>query len=417
MPKTVLSIKNRDFYLNGKLTYSEIKNSNTNARGLLMNARFIQGVFDDKTGRERYNRFGKVFDPELNTDELIRCLPQWYKYGLRAFTVGLQGGGPCFTIDNKTIDNNPFSEDGRKIDEKYLRRMDKLIRAADEIGMIVIVSFFYPGQLTRMKDGRSIANAVSTASSFLKEGGYANVIIEICNEMDVDKLHPIIHEPEGMGVLIDIAKRSCKDIPVGSSCGGGKHFPEVTDASDVVLIHGNGCSRQKLYNLICSVKRQVPSKPILCNEDSQALGQLKTSFDSHVSWGYYNNMTKQEPPVTWDITKGEDMFFAYRMAESIGLEVPRIDVEDRYFLQGLESDMEYEGKRWLRLAALYPENIDNVEFYRNNEHIYTCYDEPFSLYFHSNWKQNPVIVNRGEKYRAVIRLRNGEVIEKTGGVV
>ena len=48
MGKTNLSIRGRDFYINGKPVYDEIK-SNDNSKGLLMNARFIQGIFDDKT--------------------------------------------------------------------------------------------------------------------------------------------------------------------------------------------------------------------------------------------------------------------------------------------------------------------------------------------------------------------------------
>ena len=39
--------------------------------------------------------------------------------------------------------------------------------------------------------------------------------------------------------------------------------------------------------------------------------------------------------------------------------------EDQFYLQGLEKDMAYEGKRFIRLASLYPEQIDYVEFYRD----------------------------------------------------
>ena len=59
MGKTNLSIRGRDFYVNGKPVYDEIK-SNDNSKGLLMNARFIQGMFDDKTDKERFNRFNKT---------------------------------------------------------------------------------------------------------------------------------------------------------------------------------------------------------------------------------------------------------------------------------------------------------------------------------------------------------------------
>ncbi len=413
MGKTVLTIQGEDFYINGQKTYSEIVGSKPAAHGLLMNARFIQGLFDDKANPERFNRFGRSFDPDKNTDDLIASLPEWYKYGLRAFTVGLQGGGPCFTVNNGSIRNNLFGPDGKSLDPAYLARLDRLITAADQLGMVVIVSYFYPGQLPRIKDGRSVANAVRTASRFLKSKGYTNVIIEVCNEMDVDRGHSIIHQPEGMAVLIELAKEESGGMLVGCSGGGGSSFREVSEASDVILIHGNGCSRQRYYNLIAKVREYSPGKPVVNNEDSQAIGQLKVAYNTHTSWGYYNNMTKQEPPTDWSITRGEDQFFAWRMAEGIGIDVPAIPEEDQYYLQGLEKDMTYDEKRWLRVASLYPEKIDYVEFYCNGECVYSCYNEPFSIDYRSNWSQGGRKVDTKDQWKAVIYLRDGQVIERT----
>lgn len=47
---TVLTVKGTKFLINGELTYSEIEKCPQNYRGLLMNARFIQGIFDDALG-------------------------------------------------------------------------------------------------------------------------------------------------------------------------------------------------------------------------------------------------------------------------------------------------------------------------------------------------------------------------------
>ena len=123
-----------------------------------MNARFIQGIFDDKADPARFARFGHdVYDPAANTARLVAALPQWYDHGLRAFTVGLQGGGPCFTINNRTIDNNPFGEDGTQFDPAYADRLDTLIRGADAAGMVVIVSYFYGDQTRRLRTGARCA--------------------------------------------------------------------------------------------------------------------------------------------------------------------------------------------------------------------------------------------------------------------
>jgi hypothetical protein len=417
MSKTAVSIENESFRINGKLIYSEIGSSTPDVHGLLMNARFIQGVFDDKEAPERFARFGHdKWDPGGNTQALIDALPEWYGYGLRAFTTGFQGGGPCFTVNNGTIDNNPFGEGGTSLDPAYADRMDKLIRGADALGMVVIVSYFYGAQASRLRDGRAVRKAVTTASRFLKDGGYTNVLIEVANEMNIGSFssHPIIQQPEGIASLIDLARVASGGMAVGCSGGGGYRNREVAEASDVVLIHGNGQSRQRYYTMIQEVKRWEQNKPIVCNEDSQAIGQLEVAFKTRTSWGYYNNMTKQEPPADWSVMKGEDTFFAHRMAKGVGIKVPDLPVEDQYCLQGLEPNLIYEGQRWIRLGSLYPETISYVDFYRDNALYYTSYDESFPINFESNWRYGGVDVGDDDhEWRAVVHLTSGEVIEKT----
>jgi len=414
MTQTQITIQNEKFLINGKSTYSEIPNSSSDVHGLLMNARFIQGVFDDKANPARFARFGPgQFDPEKNTDDLISELPNWYSYGLRAFTVGFQGGGPCFTIPNNTIDNNPFTEDGKKIDLAYAARMDRLIRGADACGMVVIVSFFYAGQAVRLLDEAAIVDATKIASNFLRDGGYTNVLIEIANEYNLSSFarHPIIQSPEGMVKLLELASKESGGMSVSSSGRGGQADQKVCEASDYILTHGNGCSRQKLYNLIRQVRSWSPGKPVLCNEDSQAIGQLEVAFKTQTSWGYYNNMTKQEPPVNWGITPGEDTFFAHRMAAGLGIETHPIPVSGQYYFQGLEPHMTYDGKRWLRVASLYPETINSVDFYKNGVRIYTSYDEPFSLFHKSNWRQDGCTADENDTFKAIVHLRDDSFLE------
>lgn len=413
MGKTKMEIRGEDFYINNKKVYEEIEDSQSDAHGLLMNARFIQGIFDDKADRSRYNRFGRRFEPDQNTNDLIAALPEWHAYGLRAFTVGFQGGGPCFTINNAEIENNPFGSNGTELDPAYGERMDRLIRAADEIGMIVIVSYFYPGQVGRLKDGKAVLNAVRTASSFLQDGGYTNVIIEICNEYNIKQHgHPLIYEPEGIVALMEIARKESGGMAVGSSGTGGHINEQVCKESDVILIHANGQTRQGYYNNINQVKTWAPGKPVVCNEDSQAVGQLEVAYRTRTSWGYYNNLTKQEPPTDWGITRGEDQFFAYRVAEGIGIKLPPIPEQEQYYLQGLEPNMEYEGKRWIRLASLYPEKIDYVDFYRNGKCVYTCYDESFSVNFDSSWYQGAWKENAtGDEWKAVVHLKDRKTFD------
>jgi len=420
MPQTHLSIAGEKFLINGKLVYSDISGSKPAAHGLLMNARFIQGIFDDKADPARFARYGHAaWDPEQHTDDLIAALPEWYSYGLRAFTVGLQGGGPCFTVNNLTIHNNPFGEDGTSLDPAYAGRLDRLIRAADAIGMVVIVSYFYGDQTARLRDGRAVRAAVTTASRFLRDGGYTNVIIELANEHDIPPFqkHPLLFYPQGVATLNDLARAESGGLPVGCSGKGGSVFREIAEASDLILIHGNGCTRQRLHNMIREVRGWNLNRPIVCNEDSQAIGQMAVTYKEGVSWGYYNNMTKQEPPAYWEVLEGEDRFFAWRMAEGIGIAVDPIPADERYYLQGLEPHMTDIGQRWLRVASLYPESIDHVDFYRNGALYDSAWDESFMVHYQSNWRQGGVAAVSGDEWRAEIHLRDGRVIERSGVVV
>jgi hypothetical protein len=397
--------------------YGEIPGSSPAVHGMLMNARFIQGIFDDRTGRGRYARFGAdSFDPEEHTNALIRALPGWHAFGLRAFTVGLQGGMPVFTITNESIDNNPYSEDGTRIDSSYRGRLERLVAAADEIGMIVIVSLLYQGQAPRMADEHVIRNAVTTACRFLRDLGRMNVIVEVANEQNIGEFrrHPVVFEPAGMAGLLALARRESGGLPVGCSSAGGALFREIADASDIILIHANGCTRQAYHALIWQARTLGLNRPIVCNEDSPCIGQLVVAFNAASSWGYYNNLTKQEPPADWSVTPGEDFFFARRMARGIGIPTSELAREERYVFQGFEPPMTSEGKRWLRVASEFPESIDFVEFIHDGKRVDVAYDEPFFLNYRTSWTADPVdtaAAGRG-RWTALIHLRGGEILER-----
>lgn len=420
MDNTNLSIQGESFLINGKPTYAEIDGSRPEAHGLLMNARFIQGVLDDKSDPSRYSKWGRGdFDPETNTDNLIAALPEWHAHGLRAFTVGFQGGGPCATVPNRSaMEVNPFGADGKRLEKATANRMERLIRAADKLGMVVIVSYFYPAQIRRLKDDDAVRNAVITASRWLHTIGGSNVIIEPANEHNLQpySARPVVHTAEGMASLLRLAQEESAGMPVGCSGGGSYINRTVADASDVILVHGNGCTRQRIHQMIQEMRSWKLNKPIVFNEDSQAIGNMRVTYNERASWGYYNNNTKQEPPTDWTITRGEDQFFARRMAEGIGIELPPLSEEERHYLQGLEPGAEYEGQRWVRLASLYPETVDYVEFYRNGDLYDRAYVEPYLTNYKTTWLQGSAPSRRGDVWKAVVHLAAGGSIERTAEV-
>ncbi len=416
---TTLTLQGDRFLINGQPTYQVQGATNADAHGLLMNARFIQGIFDDAADPKRFARFGwKTWDPERHTDELIAALPQWKRYGILALTVGFQGGMPVFTAENSTIDNNPYSDDGTAVDPRYLGRMQRLIEAADRVGMIIIVSLLYQGQAPRLADGRTIRNAVIAGARWLKHLGRRNVIIEVANEQDVGNFRdrPLVNSGEGMAVLIDLAREHSGGLPVGCSGGGGAFNLETARASDVVLVHGNGLGRARYYAFINRVKDACGDVPIVCNEDSPCYSRVDVAARTGTSWGYYNNITKQEPPADWTVTAPEDRFFAERVARAVGLPGPlsaAADRENPLAFLGFDRHVGRDGTRWLGVAALYPEWIDRVDFYEHGRLVFTAYEEPFYCYRTSTWTMNGIANPEPGAWRAVVHHAGGRVSELT----
>ena len=414
--KTRISIKGDSFLINGAPVYGEIPGANPASLGLMWNQRVIQGVFDDKVDRTRFNQFkAGVFDPQANTDNLIASLPQWYSYGLRAITVSFQGGWPVGAVNVEEIDNNPFSMDGKSLDADYARRMDGIIRAADGLGMIVIVSLLYWAQSRAFTDGRAVAEAVRTGARFIKDGGYTNVILEVANEYNISPFsrHPLIYTAQGMAQLIKIARDESGGAPVGCSGGGGMADREVIEESDVAIVHGNGLSRGEYYDFLQKTKGWAAGKPVLCNEDSPCCTRVGVALETRTSWGYYNNYTKQIPPADYGVTYGEDLYFARRVARAVGIPVEELAEDEQYYLQGLEEYTAFNGMRAVRLACEFPEKVDYVDFYVDGKKLYRSYDEPFYVNRETTWLATPHKLPRSDReWTAVITLAGGGTIEK-----
>ena len=418
MGKTRLSIHGDKFYINDCLTYSEYPNCKPNCRGLLFNQRLIQGVFDDTGNRERYRRSEmEPFDPDENTNLLIKALPHWYAVGLRAITVGFQGGWPHSAVSADKLNNNPFGADGCSLDDAYAMRMDRIIKVADKLGMVVIVNFLYWAQTNKFKDGQAIVNAIQTGCRFLKDGGYSNVIIDVANDYTIDYCakHPLINKDECMAALIEMAKEASGGLPTGCSGGGGCFNSEVAEASDVVFVHGNGLTRGEFYTFTKNVIKIVGGKkPIVFNEDSACISRFDIALDLGVSWGYYNNYTKQIPPCSYDIARGEDMFFAEKMVDALGIHMPDgASCDEDIVLQGgTGMDVIGEGLCFFRIASKKPEQIYKVEYYLNGVLDDVSYDEPFFYHTEQTWISFPWVPSDGDILKAVVFMADGTVIEK-----
>ena len=299
--KTKVSIDGTQFRINGELTYND---ADPKVHGLLFNSRMIQAIFDDECPETRdnwnYPDTG-TWDAERNTDEFCAMLPTYREHGLLAFTVGLEGGGSIYS--KPVYDQyycSTFTPQG-DLKPAYLNRLNRILKTADELGMVAIVNFFYWQHTRRLENDDAIRRATRLATEWLIDTGYQNILIDVVNE-STNLLDITVTRPENVHELIEIVqsvKRDGRHIPCGASTGGiaaegGAHFAgeKWLAIEDYSLPHGNDASPEQLKEKILAFKNskahQDKPRPILVNEDSMFLDKLDAALELGTSWGYYS---------------------------------------------------------------------------------------------------------------------------------
>jgi hypothetical protein len=327
--QTSVSIVGEEFYINGKPTYANTTWHGHKLQGLLLNARLVQGIFDDRNTNTvswwSYPDTGK-WEPERNTREFIASMPQWRRNRLLAFTINLQGGSPRGYVSAQLWHNSAFEEDG-SLRPDYAARLERILDRGDELGMVVILGYFYFGQDQRLRDETAVLRATDNATRWIFDHGWKNILVEINNECNVRYHHPIL-QPARVHELIQRVQ-SFKDggrrLLVSASYGGGTIPKEnVVRAADFLLLHGNGVSDPKRIGEMVRQTRAVAgytSKPVLFNEDDhydfeKPDNNFTAAVTAYASWGLYDQGTNdyhngfQSPPVNWRInTQRKQDFF------------------------------------------------------------------------------------------------------------
>jgi hypothetical protein len=341
--RTEVSITGEDFWLNGRPTYAGRTWLGHNIQGLLLNARLVQGIFDDRNPATvplwAYPDTGR-WDAERNTREFIEAMPAWRRHGLLAFTINLQGGSPQGYSKAQPWHNSAIEADG-SLRPDYLARLERILHRADELGLAVILGYFYFGQDERLKDEAAVLRAADGATQWVLSHGWRNVLIEINNECNVSYDHPILR-PERVHELIERVKNTRADgrrLLVSTSYGGGTVPKEnVVRAADFLLLHGNGVSDPARIAEMVRKCRALPGytpKPILFNEDDhfgfdQSMNNFVAAVAEHASWGYFDFRMKNEGfeegyqsvPVNWGISSARKRGFFSLLAEMTGSQAP-----------------------------------------------------------------------------------------------
>ena len=346
--KTTVSIEGDAFCTNGRPTYPGRTYRGMNVEGLLFNARMVQGIFDDLNPdtRPMWDYPDGPWDPQRNTDAFVAAMPTWRQQGLLGFTINLQGGNPMGYGDHQPWHNSAFCADGSLRDE-YIGRLAQILDEADDLGMVPIVGYFYFGQDERLTDEGAVIRATEQATDWLLAGGYANVLVEICNETDVPRYeHPILCPHRVHALIEHVARRSIGRVrsPAGrllvsTSMSGGAIPPEnIVAASDFLLLHGNGVSDPGRIRHMVHQCRALPSfrgQPVVFNEDDhfdfgKRDNNLLAAVSRHASWGYFDyrmpgegfDQGFQSVPCNWTISSARKRGFFDLVAKLTGAHRP-----------------------------------------------------------------------------------------------
>ena len=307
--RTRVEIRGDRFFLNGAPTYPGITWQGRRIEGLLLNTRMVQGIFDDLNPETRhlwqYPDTG-TWDAGRNTDEFIAAMPGWHDHGVLAFTLNLQGGSPYGYSREQPWINSAFKPDGSLRDD-YMARTQRILDAADELGMVVILGLFYFGQEKLLADEDAIVGAVRNAADWVLRSGHENVLLEINNECDVRYRQPKLM-PDRVHELIDLARGVTRDgrrLLAGTSYGGGTvPGAAVVASSDFILIHGNSVKEPDRIRQMVRDTRAVETytpKPILFNEDDhfgfdRPDNNYIAALDEYASWGFFDYRMEGEGP-------------------------------------------------------------------------------------------------------------------------
>jgi len=204
---TVVSIVGDEFHMDGKPTYAGRVWRGHKVQGLLLNARLVQGIFDDRNtntvARWAYPDTGR-WEPERNTREFLAAMPEWRRHGLLAFTLNLQGGSPQGYSQQQPWHNSAFEPDG-SLRPDYLARLERILNRADALGMAVILGYFYFGQDERLRDEAAVLRATDNATRWLLDHDWRHVLVEVNNECNVRYDHALLR-PARVHELIERVK-------------------------------------------------------------------------------------------------------------------------------------------------------------------------------------------------------------------
>lgn len=279
------------------------------AQGKLMNLRLAQALFHDEWMREQ------PFDAARNTEAVIQALDFYKSRGVLMIDVSLQGAQPGYDPAVNGIDReyayragpakgayvSAFRPDG-SLKPEWLARLELLLRAANQRGMIVNLIYFHHGQDEQFASTAAIHRAAHNITDWLIARDFRNVLIDVADEYDLPGPQWDFggYIPQNIIPLIDEVRERFRHAgwaaPIGASSDGRMRYPaSLAGQVDVVLLHGNARTPREKAKRAAELRQA--QRPILMTGDDNGrattaehladeLASCDAFFKEAAGWGY-----------------------------------------------------------------------------------------------------------------------------------
>ena len=342
-PRTVVSIHGNQFFLNGKPTYPHRTFQGHRIEGLLFTSRMANAIVDDHNPETRgvWAYPDGPWDAERNTSEFIAALPAYRAAGLTSVAINLQGGSPQGYSWHQPWQFSGFTPDGNLLADTRAR-IERVIRAADALQMVVILGVLYIASKPALRDEAAVVRAVDEAVEFLCAGGHANVLMEVGNEIDLPNwAFDIVKPPRAHELIQRIQQKSAgrlrtpaRRLLASTSFVFAAPPSNVLAVADYVLLHGNACNTPDALRTLIRATRNAPGyrgQPLLNNEDDhydfdKPDNNFLAAMEDYCGWGFFDYRRDRERfadgyqsvPVDWGIASARKKAFFGLLGEITG---------------------------------------------------------------------------------------------------
>ena len=173
------------------------------------------------------------------TERLCNNLDNMAAHGINLISVALQGTNGGFP--DVDAGPNAFTSDGKLI-PAFGRRLERIVRAADQRGMVVLVVLMMPRKDQLLRDEAAVQRAIEESARFLQTRGLRNVMVNLYQEFHhptrID--HEVFREPDGAAKKAKLAgwwKAKAPAIEIGIVPNHLNGSPVDFPGCDIQMLH------------------------------------------------------------------------------------------------------------------------------------------------------------------------------------